>query len=71
VPVIVFLVRGAKDTAISADTRAFRAYSKRTYMHPMTIGKVDKMALSAVILIILMTVIVVMMGFGKGISYNG
>ena len=71
VPVIVFLVRGAKDTAISADTRAFRAYSKRTYMHPMTIGKVDKMALSAVILIILMTVVVVMMGFGRGISYNG
>ncbi len=71
VPVIVFLVRGAKDTAISADTRAFRAYSKRTYMHPMTIGKVDKMALSAVVLIVLLTVIVVMMGFGKGISYNG
>ncbi|EQD27918.1 cobalt transport protein, partial [mine drainage metagenome] len=34
VPVIVLLVRGAKDTAISADTRAFRAYPRRTYMRP-------------------------------------
>jgi energy-coupling factor transport system permease protein len=71
VPVIVFLVRGAKDTAISADTRAFRAYSKRTYMYPMAIGKIDKMAVSFMVLMILLTGIVVMLGFGRGIAYNG
>lgn len=71
VPVIVFLVRGAKDTAISADTRAFRAYNKRTYMHPVTIGKVDRMAFSIIVLVIFITAIAVLMGFGRGIPYNG
>ncbi len=71
VPVIVFLVRGAKDTAISADTRAFRAYQKRTYMRPVTIGRADRMAFSVIVLVVLVTVIAVLMGFGRGIPYNG
>jgi energy-coupling factor transport system permease protein len=71
VPVIVFLVRGAKDTAISADTRAFRAYSKRTYMHPVTIGTVDKMAFAVTGLALALTVTAVIMGFGRAIPYMG
>ena len=71
VPVIVFLVRGAKDTAISADTRAFRAYPKRTNMHPVTIGSVDKSALAVMTLVLLITILAVIMGLGRAIPYSG
>ena len=70
VPVIVFLVRGAKDTAISADTRAFRAYPKRTNMHPVTIGSVDKSALAVMTLVLLITIVAVFMGLGRAIPYS-
>ena len=69
VPVIVFLVRGAKDTAISADTRAFRAYPKRTNMKPITIGSVDKKAIAIMTLVLLITGIAMAMGLGRAIPY--
>ncbi|MCL4336307.1 MAG: energy-coupling factor transporter transmembrane protein EcfT [Candidatus Thermoplasmatota archaeon] len=70
VPVIVFLVRGALDTAISADTRAFRAYPGRTNMRPVTIGPVDKAAFVITALALFITVAAVIMGFGRAIPYS-
>lgn len=69
VPVIVFLVRGAKDTAISADTRAFRAYRTRTHMQPVSIGRADKTAIMMSVLAMFVTAMVVIMGFGRAIPY--
>ncbi len=71
VPVLVFLLRGAKNTAISADTRAFRAYPKRTYAKPLTYSKADRVTLLLVATALVVDVYAAMHGYGRGIPYVG
>ncbi len=47
IPVMVFLARDAKNIAVSADTRAFRAFPKRTYLTRSNFGYTDALLLVA------------------------
>lgn len=69
VPTIIHLLRGAKDIAISADTRGFRATKKRSYVDEMPITRLDYYALSTMILIIAIAVVSILVGFGRTIPY--
>jgi energy-coupling factor transport system permease protein len=69
VPAMTFLFRGAKNTAISADTRAFRAYRTRTYLKPFTLGRADYVLLGITVGLIVMAVLANLYGFGRSIPY--
>ena len=71
IPVIVYMLRGAKNTAISADTRAFRAFKTRTYLLPSTFGSDDVIMGMIVALIICSAVVAIYLGFGRSIPYAG
>lgn len=71
VPVMIFLLRGAKNTAISADTRAFRAFNKRTYMYPITFTRLDGYAFIVMAVSLGLTALAIMLGFGRTITYAG
>ncbi|MEM3671075.1 MAG: energy-coupling factor transporter transmembrane component T [Thermoprotei archaeon] len=49
IPVMVFVLRGAKTTAVAADTRAFRAYNHRTNIYEIRFTKLDALVLAAVL----------------------
>ncbi|MBX8632516.1 MAG: energy-coupling factor transporter transmembrane protein EcfT [Thermoplasmata archaeon] len=69
VPVLVFILRGARDTAISADTRAFRAYDRMTYMKPVSFGRADYYAFAVMLLIVVTAGIAIASGFGRALPY--
>jgi energy-coupling factor transport system permease protein len=69
VPAMTFLFRGAKNTAISADTRAFRAYKNRTYLKPFTLTRADYVFLGIVVGLIALAVVANLTGFGRSIPY--
>lgn len=69
VPAMTYLFRGAKNTAISADTRAFRAYKQRTYLKPFTLGKADYVLLGITAGLIIMAIVANLYGFGRAIPY--
>ena len=70
VPAMIFLFRGAKNTAISADTRAFRAYPKRTFLRPMVFNRVDAYMFAGMLLVFALSVVGAYVGFGRGIPYQ-
>ncbi|MDG6933364.1 MAG: energy-coupling factor transporter transmembrane protein EcfT [Nitrososphaerota archaeon] len=41
IPTMIFLLRGARNTAISTGTRAFGAYKGRTFLNPILFGRND------------------------------
>lgn len=69
VPVFVFILRGARDTAISADTRAFRAFDRRTYVKPMPLTRADYLSFALMVLILTTAGIAIVSGFGRAIPY--
>ena len=69
VPTIIHLLRGAKDIAISADTRGFRATKKRSYVDEIPITRLDYYALGMMGFIIAVAVISIFLGFGRTIPY--
>ena len=69
VPTIIHLLRGAKDTAISADTRGFRATRKRSYVDEIPITRIDYYALSIMCFILIAAVVSIILGFGRTIPY--
>ena len=69
IPVMVHLFRGAKTTAISADTRAFRAYGSRTYLTPIERNRTDYIVMRIIAVALIATVISVIMGFGRSFFY--
>ncbi|MBB5254452.1 energy-coupling factor transporter transmembrane component T family protein [Sulfurisphaera ohwakuensis] len=71
VPTMVYLFRGAKSLAISADTRGFRAYPKRTLLKEPQITKYDYIMLGIIISLIILDIVANMMGFGRSIPYVG
>ena len=69
VPTIVHLMRGAKDTAISADTRGFRATRKRSYVDDIAFQKRDYYALSIIAMMVVVAAASILLGFGRTIPY--
>ena len=70
VPTIIHIMRGGKDTGISADTRGFRATKKRSYVESVPINRLDYYVLAIVVVLIVMDVAINIMGFGRTIPYN-
>lgn len=69
VPTIIHLLRGAKDIAISADTRGFRATNRRSYVEDIPVTRLDYYALGTIVGILVVAVISIMLGFGRTIPY--
>ena len=69
VPTIIHLLRGAKDIAISADTRGFRATRKRSYVDEIPITVLDYYALGIMVSIIAIAAGALLFGFGRTIPY--
>ncbi|MDG7038140.1 MAG: energy-coupling factor transporter transmembrane protein EcfT [Nitrososphaerota archaeon] len=68
-PVLIHLLKEAKDTAIAADTRAFRAFPHRTYMTPMVFTKLDYTAFLIVAIVIAAISVGVLLGLGRFTGY--
>ncbi|BCU70849.1 energy-coupling factor transporter transmembrane component T family protein [Stygiolobus caldivivus] len=71
VPAIVYLFRGAKTLAISADTRGFRAYPSRTSLVNLGFSRLDYIMFGIVLALIILDVLANMYGFGRTIPYEG
>lgn len=69
VPTIIHLLRGAKDIAISADTRGFRATRKRSYVEDIPITRLDYYALTTIVVIVVLAGVSILFGFGRTIPY--
>ena len=68
-PVMVFLMRGAKNIALAADTRAFRAYPSRTYLNDVAFTKYDLYMAGIIVALIILMIVANMLGFGRGLPY--
>ncbi len=71
VPTIIFLMKGAKYTAIAADTRAFNSSPKRTYMKEVKYTKADYVAWGLIALLYASVAVLLVLGYGRGIPYVG
>ena len=71
VPTLVYLFRGAKTLAISADTRGFRAYPSRTSLVNLTFNKLDYIMFGIIVGLIVLDVVANLLGFGRTIPYEG
>jgi energy-coupling factor transport system permease protein len=71
VPILVYMLRGAKNTAISADTRAFRAYSTRTYLFPSRFSHDDLVMAVVILTMLALSVAAIYLGFGRSVPYAG
>lgn len=69
VPTIIHLLRGAKDIAVSADTRGFRATRRRSYVEDIPVTRLDYYALGTLVLIVAIAGISIILGFGRTIPY--
>lgn len=69
VPAMTYLFRGAKNTAISADTRAFRAYKQRTFLTPFTFSRADYVFWGIIVALIVMAIAANFVGFGRAVPY--
>jgi len=71
VPTIVYLFKGAKNMGISAATRGFMAYPKRTSLEELKFTRLDYYFFVVIMLIIVVTIIANILGFGRTISTAG
>lgn len=69
IPVLVHMLRGAKSTAISADTRAFRAFNTRTYLTPSVFTRADAYMAILIVCMIGLATIAITLGFGRTLPY--
>jgi energy-coupling factor transport system permease protein len=70
VPAMTFLFRGARNTAISADTRAFRAFKERTFLRPFTFSKGDYVFFAIIVGLVALAIFANLYGFGRAIPYS-
>lgn len=71
VPTMVYLLRGAKNLAISADTRGFRAYDSRTSLIDLSFESIDYIMFAVILGLIALGVLANIYGFGRTIPYMG
>jgi energy-coupling factor transport system permease protein len=57
IPTMIFLLRGARITAISTGTRAFGAYRSRTFINPILFCKKDFMVIGLAATLLLLSII--------------
>ena len=69
VPTIIHLMRGAREIAISADTRGFRATKRRSYLEGVPFSKLDYYAISFMVAILIIGIVANFYGFGRPIPY--
>ena len=69
IPVFIFMLRGANNTAISADTRAFRAFNTRTYMVPSMFSVNDVRMFCVILFMVGFAAVSIILGFGRTIPY--
>jgi|ECHvirMinimDraft_2_1075157.scaffolds.fasta_scaffold00289_5 energy-coupling factor transport system permease protein len=69
VPTMIYMFRGAKNLAISADTRAFRAKETRSSIKELTFSSADYLFLSFTGVMIVLAVLANLLGFGRSIPY--
>ena len=62
-------MRGAKDIAISADTRGFRAYNRRTYFVDIPMTRTDYYMIVIFLAGIGVAGVMLALGFGRAIPY--
>jgi energy-coupling factor transport system permease protein len=67
---MTFLFRGARNTAISADTRAFRAYKGRTFLKPFTFNMGDYVFYGIIVGLVLLAIFANLYGWGRAIPYS-
>lgn len=70
VPAMTFLFRGARNTAISADTRAFRANKSRTFLEPFAFSRGDYVVFAVIAGLVALAVLSNLYGFGRAIPYS-
>ncbi|QGA54115.1 energy-coupling factor transporter transmembrane protein EcfT [Sulfolobus sp. E5-1-F] len=71
IPTMVYLFRGAKNLAISADTRGFRAYPSRTSLVELKFTSLDYYGLMIIVALIILAIVANLLGFGRTIPYVG
>ncbi len=71
VPTLIFLMRGAKYTAIAADTRAFNSSPKRTYMKKVSFNRIDYITWIFIVMLYVIAIALILTGYGRGIPYVG
>ncbi|WP_287689009.1 energy-coupling factor transporter transmembrane component T family protein [Metallosphaera javensis (ex Sakai et al. 2022)] len=71
VPTMVYLLRGAKTMAISADTRGFRARPRRTELVELSFGREDYVMWGVIAGLLILAVVANLTGFGRFIPYVG
>ena len=71
IPAMVYLFRGSKSLAISADTRAFRAYPTRTSMKEVPFTRYDYIMFGVIVALIVLDVVANIVGFGRSVPYVG
>jgi len=71
IPTMVYLFRGAKNLAISADTRGFRAYPSRTSLVELKFTRVDYYGTAIIAALIIIAIVANLLGFGRTIPYVG
>ena len=69
IPAMAFLFRGARNTAISADTRAFMAFKDRTSLKPALFGRADRIMWGLIAALIVFALVANFEGFGRTIYY--
>ncbi len=68
-PVMVFLMRGAKNIALAADTRAFRAFPTRTYYNDVIFTKHDLYMAIIIVGLVALMIVANILGYGRGLPY--
>ncbi|BBG24925.1 Energy-coupling factor transporter transmembrane protein EcfT [Sulfuracidifex tepidarius] len=71
VPTLIYLLRGAKYTQMSADTRAFRAYKDRSYLYDIKFSREDYIMLALFAIGIVLAIVATTMGYGRAVPYVG
>lgn len=71
IPTIVYLFKGAKNMGISAATRGFMAYNKRTNLVCLTFTNLDYYFFVIIALIITVSILANTLGFGRTIATGG
>lgn len=66
-PSFIYLLKTARNTAIAADTRAFKASPKRTYLNPMIFSKLDYIMIAVLTALLILTGILLYLGYGSPI----
>ncbi|BBG23341.1 energy-coupling factor transporter transmembrane component T family protein [Sulfuracidifex tepidarius] len=70
IPLFIYEFKKAKTVSISAETRAFMAYKKRTYIDDITFSKIDKIVVTIMIAALIIDTYLVIVGMIPSIPFH-